>query len=47
MWEWFVANGVWILLAVVVGFVLFFLFRRWVFRLGEKLFPEQLQEQLA
>jgi small-conductance mechanosensitive channel len=46
MWEWFIANGVWILLAVVVGFVLFFLFRRWAFRLGKKLFPEQWQEQM-
>ncbi len=46
MWEWFMANGVWILLAVVVGFVLFFLFRHWAFRLGKKLFPEQWQEQL-
>jgi len=46
MWEWFMAHGVWILLAVVVGFVLFFLFRRWAFRLGKKLFPEQWQGQL-
>lgn len=46
MWEWFMANGVWILLAVVVGFVLFFLFRHWVFRWVQKLFPEQWQEQL-
>jgi len=46
MWEWFIANGVWILLAVVVGFVLFFLFRRLAFRLVKKLFPEQWQEQM-
>jgi small-conductance mechanosensitive channel len=46
MWEWFTDNGVWILLAVVVGFILFFLFRHWVFRLGKKLFPEQWQGQL-
>ena len=46
MWEWLMANGVWILLAVVVGFVLFFFFRHWVFRLTQKLFPEQWQEQL-
>jgi len=46
MWEWFMANGVWILLAVVVGFVLFFILRRWAFRLGKKLFPEQWQGQL-
>jgi len=46
MWEWFMAHGVWILLAVVVGFALFFLFRRWAFRLGKKLFPEQWQGQL-
>jgi small-conductance mechanosensitive channel len=46
MWEWLMANGVWILLAVAVGFVLFFFFRHWVFRLTQKLFPEQWQEQL-
>jgi len=46
MWEWFLANGVWILLAVVVGFVLFFVFRHWVFRWMAKLFPEQRQGQV-
>ncbi|NQT30923.1 MAG: mechanosensitive ion channel family protein [Deltaproteobacteria bacterium] len=46
MWELFMANGVWILLAVVVGFVLFFLFRHWAFRWVQKLFPKQGQEQL-
>jgi len=46
MWEWFMIHGVWILLSVVAGFVLFFLFRRWAFRLGKKLFPEQWQGQL-
>jgi len=46
MWEWFMTNGVWILLAVVVGFVLFFLFRHWVFRWMAKLFPEQRQGQV-
>jgi len=46
MWEWFLANGVWILLAAVLGFILFFIFRRWVFRLVKKLFPEQWQEQM-
>jgi small-conductance mechanosensitive channel len=46
MWEWFMANGVWILLAVVVGFVLFFIFRHWAFRWMQKLFPEQWQGQL-
>jgi len=46
MWEWFMANGIWILLAVVVGFILFFIFRHWAFRLVKRLFPDQWGEQL-
>jgi small conductance mechanosensitive channel len=46
MWEWFMANGVWILLAVVVGLILFFILRHWAFRWMQRLFPEQRQEQL-
>lgn len=46
MWEWFLAHGVWILVAVVVGFILFFAFRRWVFRWMEKLFPAHRQGQM-
>jgi len=46
MWDWFMTNGVWILLAVVAGFVLFFIFRHWAFRWVQKLFPEQRQKQL-
>lgn len=46
MWEWFLANGVWILLAVVADFILFYFFRHWVFRLAQKLFPQQWQEQM-
>jgi small conductance mechanosensitive channel len=46
MWEWFMANGVWILLAVVVGLILFFVFRHWAFRWMQKLFPERWQGQL-
>jgi len=46
MWEWFVTNGVWILIAVIVGLVLFFLLRRWAKRGIAKLVPRQLQEQL-
>jgi small-conductance mechanosensitive channel len=47
MWDWFLANGVWILIAVVAGFILFYFFRHWVYRLIEKLFPGQWQEQLG
>jgi len=46
MWEWFTANGVWILVAVVVGLILFFAFRHWVYRRMQRLFPERWQEQL-
>jgi len=46
MREWFVTNGVWILIAVVVGLVLFFLLRRWTKRGIEKAVPEQWREQL-
>jgi small-conductance mechanosensitive channel len=45
MWEWFMTNGVWILLAVVVGLILFFILRHWAFRWMQKLFPEQRQGQ--
>lgn len=45
MWEWFMANGVWILVAVVVGLILFFILRHWAFRWMQKLFPEQRQGQ--
>jgi len=46
MWEWFVTNGVWILIAVIVGLVLFFLVRWWAKRSIAKLVPGQWQEQL-
>jgi small-conductance mechanosensitive channel len=46
MWEWFMANGLWILLAVVVAFVLFYFLRRWAYRVVRKLVPGQWQEQL-
>lgn len=46
MWEWFTTNGVWILVAVVVGFVLFFFLRRWAKRGIEKIVPKQWHEQL-
>jgi len=46
MWEWFIANGLWILLAVVVGIILFYFLRRWAYRAVRKLVPGQWQEQL-
>lgn len=45
MWEWFTTNGVWILIAVVVGLVFFFLLRRWAIQGMKKVIPEQWQEQ--
>jgi len=46
MWEWFVINGVWIILAVVVGLVLFFLLQYWVPHIAEKRMSKKGQEQL-
>jgi len=46
MWEWFVTNGVWIILAGVVGLVLFLLLRRWASQAIAKAVPKQWQEQL-
>ncbi len=46
MWEWFITNGVWILVSVVAGLVLFFLLRRWTKQGIEKIVPEPWQEQL-
>ena len=46
MWEWFVTNGVWIIIAVVIGLVLFFLLRRWAKQGMEKIVPKQWREQL-
>jgi len=45
MWEWFITNGVWILITVVVAFVLFYFLRRWVLRAAKKITPKQWQEQ--
>ena len=46
MWEWFITNGVWILIAVVVGLVLFYLLRHWAPHLVAKVVPKPWQEQL-
>ncbi|MBA7647888.1 hypothetical protein ES703_55667 [subsurface metagenome] len=45
MWEQFMDKGVWIVVAVVVGAVLFFLLMRWSSWIVRKLVPEQLEEQ--
>ena len=46
MWEWFTTNGVWILVAVVAGLILFFLLRRWALRAMGKVVPAQWHEQI-
>ncbi len=46
MWEWFITNGVWLIIALVVGLVLFFLLRRWAKRGMEKVVPKEWHEQL-
>ena len=42
MWDWFTANGAWIALALVTGFVLFLVFRRWVEKIITKVIPTQI-----
>lgn len=46
MWEWFITNGVWILITILVGLILFYFLRRWTPRAMEKVVPKQWQEQL-
>ena len=46
MWEWFITNGVWILIAVVVGGILFYLLRHWAPHLVERVVPAPWQESL-
>ncbi|HEY82784.1 MAG TPA: mechanosensitive ion channel family protein [Dehalococcoidia bacterium] len=46
MWAWFTANGVWILVALVSGLILFLALKRWANRLIRKTVPEPLHEQL-
>ena len=46
MWEWFVANGVWILVAVVIGAILFVSIRHWAERIIRKAVPKQFHKQL-
>jgi len=46
MWEWFITNGVWILIAVVVGLFLFYLLRHWAPHIVERVVPTQWQEPL-
>jgi len=46
MWEWFTTYGVWIILALAIGLVLFFLLRRWAKRAMERAVPEQWHEPL-
>ena len=46
MWEWFITNGVWLITALAVGLVLFFLLRHWVKRSVGKIVPKEWHEQL-
>ena len=45
MWQWFITNGIWILLAVLGGLVSFYFLRHWAFRTVAKVVPRQWQEQ--
>ncbi len=47
MWPWFIANGFWILVALVTGLLLFLALKRWAGRLIRKAVPEPLHEQLG
>ncbi|TET26181.1 MAG: mechanosensitive ion channel [Dehalococcoidia bacterium] len=46
MWEWFTANGVWLIIALALGLALFFLLRRWALKAIEKIIPKEWQKQL-
>ena len=46
MWQWFITNGIWILIAVILGLTLFLLLRSWARRGMEKVVPKQWQEPL-
>ena len=46
MWVWFTTNGFWILVAVVVGLIVFLAIKRWAESLIRRIIPEQLHEQL-
>jgi len=46
MWEWFLTNGFWVLVALVIGLILFLALKRWTGWLIRKAVPEQLHEQL-
>ena len=46
MWQWFIDNGIWILVALIIGVILFLALKRWAGRLIRKSVPEPLHEQL-
>ncbi|HEY54932.1 MAG TPA: mechanosensitive ion channel [Dehalococcoidia bacterium] len=46
MWDWFLSNGIWIMIAVVAAFILFFLLRRLAFRIIDKLVPLRWREKM-
>ncbi|MBA7686585.1 hypothetical protein ES703_95035 [subsurface metagenome] len=46
MWEWFVANRVWILIAAIVGFILSYFLRDRAARAVEKVVSKQWHERL-
>jgi small conductance mechanosensitive channel len=45
MWDWFTTNGVWILAALAIGFILFIIFRRWVEKIVTRIMPAQFFER--
>ncbi len=46
MWQWFLSNGIWILLAIIIGLMVFIALKRWAGRLLRKVVPESLHGQL-
>ena len=46
MWTWFITNGFWVLVAVVLGLIGFLAIKRWAGSLIRKVVPKQLHEQL-
>lgn len=46
MWQWFLSNGVWILVSIIIGLILFIALKRWAGQLIRKAVPEQLHGHL-
>lgn len=46
MWQWFLSNGIWILVAIIIGLMVFIALKHWAGRLLRKVVPEALHGQM-